>query len=219
MTDPRTEFIRYLSELERFETERVVTLFDRYHELLAETNEKINLVSRATSVDEFWTRHYLDSITPVRFLDFSGERVLDFGTGGGLPGIPLKILFPDCRMELLDSRRKKCEAVENIVKMLDLKDCHTVISRLEELDLRKWSGRYDSIVCRSVRIEQRFAMALIKLVKPGGRLLFYKAKEVDDLKPFSGIKYYDVSHPELGERRIGVWRKSRHKDALKSAVK
>ncbi len=204
MSEQRSQFIAYLEDMDKFDVEMVLPLFDRYHELLVDTNAKINLVSRATPADEYWTKHYLDSIAPARFFDFGGKTVLDFGSGGGLPGIPLKILYPDCEMYLLDSRGKKCDAVAEIVKMLDVKGCQTVHSRLEEY-LPKI--RFDVIVCRSVRIEPRFASSLKKLVKSGGSLFFYKAKEIDDLKPFIGIEYHDASHPSLGERRIAVWKR------------
>ncbi len=204
MSEQRSQFIAYLEDMGKFDVGRVLPVFDRYHELLVETNAKINLVSRATPIDEYWTKHYLDSVTPARFFDFAGERVLDFGSGGGLPGIPLKILYPDSEMYLLDSIRKKCDAVTDIVKMLDVKGCQTVHSRLEEY---RPDTRFDTIVCRSVRIEPRFAFSLKKLVRRGGKLLFYKAKEIDDLKPFGGIELLDASHPSLGERRIAVWKR------------
>ncbi len=203
----RVQFVDFMADMGKFDLKSVLPLFDRYHELLVETNARINLVSRATSLDDYWTKHYLDSITPARFFDFHNERILDFGTGGGLPGIPLRILYPTCRMELLDSRKKKCDAVGEIIENLGLTNARTISSRLEELDMRRFSGRYDTIVCRSVKIEPRFASTLKKLVKRGGRLLFYKAKEIDDLKPFAGIEFLDVSHPALGDRRIGVWKR------------
>ncbi len=207
MSEQRAQFIEFLEDMGKFNAERVIPLFDRYHELLTDMNTRINLVSRATSADDYWTKHYLDSITPVRFFDFAGLKVLDFGTGGGLPGIPLKILYPDCEMYLLDSRKKKCEAVAEIVKMLDVKGCQTIPSRIEELEMRRWRDYFDAVVCRSVRIEPRFAVCLKKLVKPGGKVLFYKAKEVDDLEPFRGIEFLDASHPSLGERKIAAWLK------------
>ena len=80
---------------------------ESYHQWLLEENEKVNLISRKTDPEDIWTQHFLDSILSIDCVDFKAKNILDVGTGGGFPGIPLAILFPDAHVTLLDSTRKK----------------------------------------------------------------------------------------------------------------
>jgi 16S rRNA (guanine527-N7)-methyltransferase len=180
--------------------------FENYLELLREQNKKINLVSRETKEREFWTLHFLDSILPVTQMKLQGKRVLDFGTGGGMPGIPLKLVQPEMQLHLLDSRHKKMLAVGHILKKLDLKDCFTIVSRLEDL-AEKYDSLFDIIVCRSVRIKPVFAKHLLRVLKPGGKLYLYKSKKLDDVYQFRDYTIIDVSHQQIGERKIVKIRK------------
>ena len=79
----------------------------RYFNLLCKANKNVNLISRKTPIQDYWTVHFLDSIIPTCLFDFAGKKILDLGTGGGLPGIPLKMLYPTSEMYLLDSIQKK----------------------------------------------------------------------------------------------------------------
>ncbi|MCF7919331.1 MAG: 16S rRNA (guanine(527)-N(7))-methyltransferase RsmG [Candidatus Cloacimonetes bacterium] len=173
-----------------------LTAFQGY---LREANEKVNLISRQADAADIWYNHILDSILIIRFVSFSQETILDFGSGGGLPGIPLKILFPETRMYLLDSRNRKMEAVRNILKKLDLTECFPITSRLEELD-RSWEGYFDVILSRSVRQERVFKQAMEKLLVRQGKVLLYKSQKLDDLEIFPFYKSYNISHPRVGTR-------------------
>jgi len=175
--------------------------FEEYLKFLLEANSLINLVSRKTSEDEFWNRHFLDSLLLHSSTKFNNRKILDFGTGGGMPGIPLKLMFPTAEVHLLDSRRKKVEAVRNIIKKLDLSGCFTIVSRLEEMS-ESWDGFFDMIICRSVKILPKYKSKLLSLLKNDGEILFYKSKEMDDMKIFKKYKIIDLSHPAIGERKI-----------------
>ena len=179
----------------------VMESFHTYFDLLCEANKTINLVSRRTPQQDYWNVHFLDSILPVGLFDFNGKKILDFGTGGGLPGIPLKLLYPTSEMYLLDSTRKKILAVKNIAKKLDLKKCFTIVSRLEDLD-KKWDNYFDFIVCRSVKILPKYKRIMFRLLRNNGRIILYKSKKLDDVQQFKNYKIHDISQPVLGKRKI-----------------
>ena len=193
-------------------TDIVVNSFHTYFNLLCEANEAVNLISRKTPSQDYWIIHFLDSILPIGLFDFAGKKILDFGTGGGLPGIPLKMLYPTAEIYLLDSTRKKIQAVKNIVKKLDLKECFTIVSRLEDLD-EKWENYFDFIVCRSVKILPKYKEAMFKMLQDEGRIILYKSRKLDDVQQFKNYKIHDVSQPVLGERKIIEIKKEKKQQA------
>jgi 16S rRNA (guanine527-N7)-methyltransferase len=195
-------FIEFLDSLELENKEEVLAKFEHYEDILWTENQIVNMISRKMEREKFWTIHFLDSILPVPHMDLNGKTILDFGTGGGLPGIPLKLIFPETSVYFLDSRLKKMNAVKKFIKTLDLNHCYTICSRLEELDLMEWGGRFDYIVCRSVKILPAFKNKLFSLLKPNGRLLLYKSANAEDINQFKSKLTYKVSHPQVGERRL-----------------
>jgi 16S rRNA (guanine(527)-N(7))-methyltransferase RsmG len=132
-------------------SEEQMELLNRYVSALLEWNTKINLISRANQ-GEIWLAHILHSISPWLFVELGlGLRVLDLGSGGGLPGIPLAILRPDLSVVLLDSIRKKTDAVRHIVDQLGLKNVDVVVGRAEDVGRDSaHRGRYDIVVARAV---------------------------------------------------------------------
>ena len=126
-------------------------LLEKYVGLLLDWNAKINLISRRDQ-ENVWFAHVLHSVSPWFFVELGqGLRVLDLGTGGGLPGIPLAILRPDLRLTLLDSIRKKTDAVQQMVGELGLANVLVVTGRAEEI-ARQGVHRhsYDVVVARAV---------------------------------------------------------------------
>ena len=122
-----------------------------YVGLLSEWNAKINLVSRRDE-GNIWVNHVLHSISLLFFLKIpAGARLLDLGSGGGLPGIPLAILRSDLHITLLDSIRKKTVALEDMVGRLGLSTVQIVNGRAEDVGRKKgYAGRYDIVVARAV---------------------------------------------------------------------
>ena len=132
-------------------TDEQFALLDRYVGLLLDWNAKINLISRRDQ-ENVWFAHMLHSVSPWFFVELGpGLRILDLGTGGGLPGIPLAILRQDLRLTLLDSIRKKTDAVRQMAGVLGLANVDVVVGRAEEAG---WEGahrhRYDVVVARAV---------------------------------------------------------------------
>ncbi len=203
----RSEVERYLQEKNVSDTERVMHLFDVYYHWLLDENERINLISRKTDPDDIWTLHFLDSILSILCVDFKGKNILDFGTGGGFPGIPLASMYPDTHVTLLDSTKKKIQSVKCGAAAVGLTNCSFLDIRLEDTD-EKLFGTFDIVVSRSVRILPEFKKVLFKLLKDDGTLVLYKSQNLDDAELFKKVHITDVSTPLIGERKIVVINKN-----------
>jgi len=119
--------------------------FNQLLALYTEWNEKINIISRK-DLDNFYERHVLHSLAIAKVIAFQeGETVLDIGTGGGFPGLPLAILFPETNFLLTDSIAKKIMVVNEVVSALKLKNVHTYAARAETIQ-----QPVDYIVTRAV---------------------------------------------------------------------
>ncbi len=142
----------------------------RYRELLLEWNGKINLISRKDQ-EHAWDVHVLLSVAYLFLLRFpEGGRILDLGTGGGLPGIPLSIMLPGCSFTLVDSIRKKTAAVSAMVDALGLPNVTVVNARAEEINhLPQHRNIYDIVTARSVTdLTHLLTWALPFLQRPPG---------------------------------------------------
>lgn len=177
--------------------------FEQYYDWLVSENQKINLISRKTDPDDIWTHHFLDSLLSIKCVDFSNKRILDFGTGGGFPGVPLAILYSSSVLYLLDSTKKKIQSIKTGISLLKLNNCNFFDIRLEEIPV-KFYGTFDLIVSRSVRMTPEYKILMEKLLKKDGIIVLYKSQNLDDVSIFENKKIYDVSTPEIGERKIVI---------------
>ncbi len=126
-------------------------MLSNYVNLLQEWNSKINLISRA-DIQNTWFNHILHSLSILFFVSIPAEsKVLDLGTGGGLPGIPLAVLRKDLRFTLLDSIAKKMRAVEDMIASLSLTNVEVVTGRAESLAAQeRFKCGYDVVISRAV---------------------------------------------------------------------
>lgn len=133
--------LKYFPHITGVQKEQFINL----QELYKDWNLKINVVSRK-DIDELYLRHVLHSLGIAKVQEFKTDaKILDVGTGGGFPGIPLAILFPETQFHLVDSIGKKIKVVDEVVEGLQLKNVQTTNSRVEEI-----KGNYDFIVSRAV---------------------------------------------------------------------
>jgi 16S rRNA (guanine527-N7)-methyltransferase len=119
--------------------------FAMLYDLYSEWNSKINVISRK-DIDALYEKHVLHSLAVAKFISFRpGTRILDVGTGGGFPGIPLAILFPECEFVLCDSIGKKVHVAEHVSETIGLRNTDFVIGRVEKLN-----EKFHFIVSRAV---------------------------------------------------------------------
>ncbi len=131
-------------------TDQQLRKLEEYVQLLQDWNAKVNLVSRSEKRD-IWLGHILHSISPLFLFRVQPDlRVLDLGTGGGLPGIPLAILRGDLKITLLDSIRKKISAVQDILARLQLSHVDAIVSRAEDLPKVPGFQHFDVVLARAV---------------------------------------------------------------------
>ena len=126
-------------------TEEQQRQFDALDALYREWNAKINVISRK-DIDNLYEHHILHSLAIAKVINFRpGTEILDFGTGGGFPGIPLAILFPECKFKLIDGTGKKIRVAQEVAKAIGLKNCQP-----EHLRGEDEKGKYDFVVSRAV---------------------------------------------------------------------
>lgn len=130
---------------------RQAELLEEYTRLLLQRNKRVNLISRKDEPN-IWTRHILHCASLLFGVSIQqNARLMDLGTGGGLPGIPIKILIPTLSLTLLDSMKKKAEAVADLVDQLGLADVKVECARAEELANKKgFKNEFDYVVARGV---------------------------------------------------------------------
>ncbi len=157
--------------------------------LYREWNAKINVISRK-DIDNLYEHHVLHSMAIAKLIQFTpGTRILDFGTGGGFPGIPLAILFPDCDFKLIDGTGKKIRVAQEVCQAVGLKNCHPTQLRGEEE-----KGKYDFVVSRAVmplpdlvKIVRKNMAAKQHNALPNGIICLKGGQLEEETRPFRNI--------------------------------
>lgn len=172
------QLIDDLKQWNIFLSDNQINQFIMYESLLLDWNTKINLTA-ITNHSDILKKHFLDSLSfslVVSDTDFNGKSLLDLGTGAGFPGIPLKILYPDLNITLVDSLQKRVDFLNFVISSLSLNNIVAVHSRAEDLakDLN-FREHYDFVVSRAVANLSVLSEYCIPFVKVGGCFISYKA--------------------------------------------
>lgn len=173
---------RFLTE--RFGEKRAAKLAERYRkymEMTLEWNEKVNLTSIKDPA-EFVEKHYLDSLSLVDSYEMGdAETVIDIGTGGGFPGIPLAIFFPEKKFTLVDSLDKRVRIVQEMADEIGLKNVRVIHGRAEELGQSKqYREKFDVCVSRAVADLSVLAEYCLPFVRVEGSFIAFKGPDAEE---------------------------------------
>ena len=176
------EFYVHLADLGFPLTDRQKEQYERYFELLIEWNEKINLTA-ITDKDEVYLKHFYDSIAPILqgLIENQPIRLLDIGAGAGFPSLPMKILFPELDVTIIDSLNKRINFLHLLAEELGLSGVHFYHGRAEDFAQDKaFRAQFDLVTARAVARMQVLSELTIPYLKVGGRLLALKASNAPE---------------------------------------
>lgn len=168
-------------ELELNLNNRQIDNFLDYLDILRNWNQKMNLTA-IDDPEEIVIKHFLDSISCASVIDLTAnERIIDLGTGAGFPGIPLKILYPQLELTLLDSTKKKITFLKNLARELNLKGIEFIHGRAEDYGQKaEYRGAYDIVIARAVAPLNILSEYAIPFLKPTGSFLAQKGAKVKE---------------------------------------
>ena len=176
------EFYAHLADLGYPLTDRQKEQYEHYFELLVEWNEKINLTA-ITEKDDVYLKHFYDSIAPILqgLIENQPIRLLDIGAGAGFPSLPMKILFPELDVTIIDSLNKRINFLHLLAEELDLDGVHFYHGRAEDFAQDKaFRAQFDVVTARAVARMQVLSELTIPYLKVGGRLLALKASNAPE---------------------------------------
>ena len=176
-------FLKDLEELKISLSEKQLIKFMSYYELLIEWNHVMNLTT-ITDFDEVMKKHFIDSLSLVKAYDVSKTvSLIDIGTGAGFPGIPLKIVFPDLDVTLLDSLNKRVNFLNTVIDELGLEKIQAIHGRAEDFAKKgKLREQYDICVSRAVANLSTLSEYCLPYVKIGGYFISYKSEKIEEEK-------------------------------------
>ena len=186
------ELLKYFPHLSAIQQQQFAALGDLYRTW----NERINVISRK-DIEQLYVHHVLHSLAIARVIDFKpGTRILDLGTGGGFPGIPLAILFPECQFRLIDGTGKKIRVVQDVAQKIGLQNVEALHRRgEEETDL------FHFVVSRAVMPLPDLKRLVAKNISkeeygpiPNGILCLKGGDLQEELQPYAKkVKTYEIS--------------------------
>ena len=176
-------------------SEQQLAQFDVYKNELLQWNAKTNLISENSSRDII-TRHFLDSLTAMQFIQKPNARIIDVGCGAGFPGLPLKIALPSLELYLLETNRKKVSFLKHIIRLLNLSEAFVLHDRVENIiKTDSWKEKFDILISRATfKLSELLPQGEFFLA-PGGELIALKGPNVDEdfAQCSSSINQYKIS--------------------------
>ena len=176
----KEEFLKHLDELNISLAEKQVNQLETYANFLLSYNEHTNLTA-IKKKDDVYLKHFYDSLTLVKYLNLNDyESLVDIGTGAGFPGVVLKIVYPHLKVTLIDSNNKKIKFLDELIKLLEVKNIETINVRSEDY-ARNNKDSYDIVTARAVTSLPVLSELCLPLVKIGGYFIPLKADATEEI--------------------------------------
>ena len=176
--------IIFIDELEKLGisiTKKQLDQLEKFYEILVEENEKMNL-TRITNREEVYLKHFYDSLTLIKMIDLSQDLTLcDVGTGAGMPGIVLKIVFPNLKITLIDALQKRINYLKKVIEKLNLTEIEAIHIRSEDY-AKTVREKFDIVTARAVANLKVLSEITIPMVKIDGLFIAMKAQAQDELE-------------------------------------
>lgn len=171
----KLEFYQQLEQQHIFLSNHQKQQFDQYYRLLFQYNQVMDLTS-VIEEEQVYERHFYDSLTIAFNKNFNGLKVCDVGSGAGFPAIPLKIVFPEMELTIIDSLTKRMNFLNEVVKQLDLKKVTIITARVEEMDA-SFRETFDIVMARAVARLNILLELCIPILKVNGIFIAMKGQK------------------------------------------
>lgn len=192
----KEQFINELKKIDINITVDILSKLETYYKILVSENEKYNLTA-ITEESQVYLKHFYDSLCIVKIIDLDNQYLLDIGTGAGFPGLVLKIVFPNLKIDLLDSTNKKCQFLQMVINKLELKNINVINARAEEY-AKENREKYDIVTSRAVAPLKHLLEYSIPTLKINGNFISLKSNIDEELKNINNYyKKLSLSNEEI----------------------
>lgn len=176
----KEQFIEELKKIDINISVDTLSKLEKYYTILVEENKKYNLTT-ITEKEQVYLKHFYDSLTIVKSIKLNNQYILDIGTGAGFPGLVLKIVFPNLKIDLLDSTNKKCLFLQKVINELNLENINVINARAEEY-AKENREKYDIVTSRAVAPLKHLLEYSIPTLKIDGYFISLKSNIEEELK-------------------------------------
>ena len=175
----KEQFINELKKININISVDTLSKLEEYYHILVKENKKYNLTA-ITEESQVYLKHFYDSLCIVKIVDLNNQYLLDIGTGAGFPGLVLKIVFPNLKIDLLDSTNKKCLFLQKVIDKLELKNINVINARAEEY-AKLNREKYDIVTSRAVAPLKHLLEYSIPTLKVNGNFISLKSNIEEEL--------------------------------------